>query len=139
MGLRVDGSKQLDLVAASKEGRPVGEFKTDFLGKCQGDENHSPAKCCWNEDRVLLDVGKLVERPEKIIPSFVWFEAFKDRDDLRRDIIFEAAYLIGPVSRISGEGEGSEDFQRPDQGCAAWQRRKSFGPNWHASCSQHRT
>ncbi len=103
--------KQFDLVAASKEGWPVGELKTAFLGKFEGDGNHGPAKRGWHQDRVLLDIGKLVESPKKIIPSLVWLEVFKNRANFRRDIIFEAAYPIRPLDQITGEGEGSEVFR----------------------------
>jgi hypothetical protein len=71
---------------------------------------------------VLAGVTNFVQSPNGLIPSFVWLEAAKHREDIRRDIFASAAsynILIKHLGGISYWEIGSLGFDVSSEGCGS--------------------
>jgi hypothetical protein len=69
------------------------------------DANASRADGYGNNEFMLWRVGKLVECPEGVIPSFVALEPFKESTDFRRQILAAAFGVVPHVGFSWPEGE----------------------------------
>jgi len=64
-------------------------------------------------DCVFFDVCELIHGPEGVIPSFVWFEGFKESENFRGEAIFKPLDFVRPVIRIGAERERRETAAIP--------------------------
>lgn len=53
---------------------------------------------------------QVVYGPQGVIPSFVWLESFKERDNFRRNVIWQPVLsnYVQPVGGVIAEGEGNK-------------------------------
>lgn len=60
----------------------------------------------WSQKSVLVGVAQLVQGPQRIIPSFVWLEAAKERQDFLRKMLGAAAsYCVVESGGIVSKGK----------------------------------
>jgi hypothetical protein len=104
---RLGGTKYYDLVFLSALDGRDGEGRQFRSSR---DLDSCPAEIDRDQDRMFLDICEVVYGPQGVIPSFVWLESFKERDNFRRNVIWQPlpSSDVQPVGGIVAEGEGNK-------------------------------
>jgi hypothetical protein len=87
--------------------RRRSEFHVGHLGIDVNSDRGFP-EIHRNKNSVFFGIRECIQCPKGVVPSFVWLEPFKERANLKGEIVFQAVDSVRPKIDVFGERERSK-------------------------------